>query len=140
MLLQQYSFFIMFIYGFYAEKWSTASQVFLFCTGVGSTVYVYYEFKIRLSTWRQNCGSPEKAVENAIASCESSIKFIKLIKFSFWIMLPVMNWYLYAIINESEKSLLPPLIISNSIMVVTLLITHVFHKKRLKELSLLSQV
>ena len=42
--------------------------------------------------------------------------------------------------QDSEKSAWPPFIIMNSIMVITWLVTHVFHRKRLKELARLSQV
>ena len=132
--------FVMFVYGFYAEKWSTATQTFLFCSGIGSIIYVYYEFQIRLNTWQQNCGSPDNALTNGIASCQSSIKYIKLIKLWFWITLPGVNWYLYVMSHELEKSLVLSAIIINGIIVITWLVTHVFHKKRIKELKELSQI
>ncbi|GAA0810402.1 hypothetical protein GCM10009111_01230 [Colwellia asteriadis] len=132
--------FAMFVYGYFNDVWSTATQVFLLGSGIGSSIYVYYEFKIRLNTWQKNCGSPEKALENAIASCQSSISYIKLIKYSFWAMLPIMNYYFYIASQEFEKSPWPPFIVVNSLIVIIWLVTHVFHKKRLKELSLLTKL
>jgi hypothetical protein len=132
-------FIIVFIVGFFIEQWSTATQVYLFIGSVGSTIFVYYEFKIRLNTWKRNCGSPEKAVENAIASCESSIKYSKLLKLSSWLMTPIINGYIYIMVIYSDKSFWPPFIIANLFIILMWVIAHVFHKKRLKEIDILSQ-
>ncbi len=122
----------------YQGDWGRATIAYLAFGSLMSVVFVYYEIKIRLRIWQQCCDSPDKAVANAIAGVESSIKYIKLIKLSCWLLLPVANWYVYVMIEESEKSPWPPFIVMNSFILVMWLITHWFHKKRLKELSQLS--
>jgi hypothetical protein len=132
--------FALFIYGCFVEQWSNSVQLFLLFFGIGSTVYVYYEVKYRLHAWQQNCGSPEKAVEHAIAGCESSIKFSKLVKLFSWLMFPSLNGFLYLMMIDSEKSLWPPIIITNILLVATVVITHIIENKRIAELALLSKV
>lgn len=132
--------FSIFIYGCFADKWEMSTQLFLFFSGIGSIIFVYYEFKIRLNTWQQNCGTPDKALEHAIASCQSSIKYIKLIKSWSWVMFPGMNCYLYIALQGTDKSLWSSFFFINIFMVATWLVTHAFHKKRIKELKELTKI
>ena len=132
--------FIMLFVGLYQGDWSTANITYLSFGGVASVIFVYYEIKIRLHIWQQSCDSPDKAVTNAIAGVQSSIKYIKLTKLSCWLFLPLVNWYLYATIEESEKSLWPPFIITHIFILMIWLITHWFQKKRFKELSELNSI
>jgi hypothetical protein len=99
---------IMLIVALYQGDWSRASIIYLSFGSVASIIFVYYEIKIRLHAWQQSCDSPDKAITNAIAGVESSIKYIRLTKLSFWLFLPFVNWYIYATITESEKSPWPP--------------------------------
>ena len=126
---------IMLIVAVYQGDWGTASIIYLSFGSVASIIFVYYEIKIRLHFWQQSCDSPDKAVTNAIEGIQSSIKYIKLTKLSFWLCLPLVNWYLYATIEESEKSPWPPFFVINAFMLIMWLITHWFEKKRVKELS-----
>ncbi|KGJ94930.1 hypothetical protein [Colwellia psychrerythraea] len=123
------------IVGLYLGDWGIATIAYLAFASLGSIIFVYYEIKIRLRIWQQCCDSPDKAVANAIAGVESSIKYIKLIKLSCWLLLPAANWYIYVMLKESEKSPWPPFIVMNSFVIVMWVITHWFHKKRHKELA-----
>ncbi|MBU2925553.1 hypothetical protein Q4530_14315 [Colwellia sp. 1_MG-2023] len=126
---------IMLIVAVYQGDWGTASIIYLSFGSVASIIFVYYEIKIRLHTWQQSSDSPDKAIANAIAGVESSIKYIRLTKLSFWLFLPLVNWYIYATITESEKSPWPPFFVINIFLLVMWLITHWFQRKRVKELS-----
>ena len=127
-------------FGLYQGDWGTATIAYFTFGSLGSVVFVYYEIQIRLRIWQRSCDSPDKAVANAIAGVESSIKYIKLIKLSCWLLLPAVNWYIYAMIEESEKSPLPAFIFINVFVISMWLVTHWFHKKRDEELSQLSSV
>lgn len=126
--------------GLYQGDWGTATIAYLAFGAITSVVFVYYEIKIRLRIWQHSCDSPDKAVANAIAGVESSIKYIKLIKLSCWLLLPAANWYVYAMIGESEKSPWPPFFVINIIVVSLWFLSHWFHKKRAKELSQLNLI
>ena len=126
--------------GLYQGDWGKATIAYLAFGAITSIVFVYYEIKIRLRIWQHSCDSPDKAVANAIAGLESSIKYIKLIKLSCWLLLPAVNWYVYAMIEELEKSPWPSFFAVNIVMVILWLISHWFHKKRTKELSQLSLI
>ena len=131
---------IVLLVGLYQGDWGTATIAYLAFGAITSIVFVYYEIKIRLRIWQHSCDSPDKAVANAIAGLESSIKYIKLIKLSCWLLLPAVNWYVYAMIEELEKSPWPSFFAVNIVMVILWLISHWFYKKRTKELSQLSLI
>ena len=126
--------------GLYQGDWGTATIAYLAFGVITSVVFVYYEIKIRLRIWQHSCDSPDKAVANAIVGLESSIKYIKLIKLSCWLLLPAVNWYIYVMIEESEKSSWPPFFVINLVIVILWLVSHWFQKKRTKELSQLSLI
>jgi hypothetical protein len=126
---------IAFIVGIYQGDWKTATLAYLAFGSILSIVFVYYEIKIRLKIWQQSCDSPDEAIDNAIAGCQSSIKYIQLIKLSCWLLLPAVNAYIYAMLTESEKSPWPPFIMINSFVLIMWGITHYFHKKRNVELK-----
>lgn len=134
------SLFIALFVALYQGDWGRATVAYLAFGSIGSLVFVYYEIKIRLRIWQHCCDSPDKAVENAISGIESSIRYIKLIKLSCWLLLPVVNWYIYAMLEESEKSPWPPFLVINSFVIVMWSITHWFQLKRKKELMQLSSV
>jgi len=129
---------IAFAVGIYQGGWKIATLAYLAFGSVLSIVFVYYEIKIRLGIWQQSCDSPDKAIDNAIAGCQSSIKYIQLIKLSCWFLLPAVNAYIYAMISESEKSPWPPFIMVNSFVLIMWLVTHYFHMKRNAELKQLT--
>lgn len=126
---------IAFIVGLYRGSWGNVTIAYLGFGGLLSAVFVYYEVKIRQQTWQHNCDSPDKAVVNAIAGCRSSIKYVLLIKYSMWLVLPLVNAYSFSMSSESLKSPWPSLIAINTFVLVTWLISHFFHVKRNKELK-----
>ena len=126
--------------GLYQGDWGTATIIYLAFGAITSVVFVYYEIKIRLRIWQHSCDSPDKAIVNAIAGVESSIKYIKLIKLSCWLLLPAVNWYIYVMIGETEKSTWLPFFVINMVIVSLWLISHWFHQKRTKELIQLSLI
>ena len=111
--------------------------VYLGISGLLSIVFVYYVIKIRLSTWKVNCGSPDKAIKHAIAACQSSLSYIKLVNFSCLFMWPFANWYVYAVAKQTDRSPTLGLVITNVIFVTLWFITHKFYQKRIEELKLL---
>ncbi len=138
-VIATFGIFIALLVGLYQGDWGTATISYLLFGFITSVVFVYYEIKIRLRIWQHSCDSPDKAVANAIAGVESSIKYTKLIKLSCWVLLPVVNWYVYVMIQESEKSPWPPFFVMNSFILVMWFITHWFYLKREKELQQLSK-
>ncbi len=130
--------FIALFVGLYQGDWGSATIAYLSFGSIGSLVFVCYEIKIRLRIWQHCCDSPDKAVENAISGIESSIRYIKLIKLSCWLLLPIVNVYIYAMLEESDKSPWPPFLAINGFVIIMWSITHWFHLKREKQLIQLS--
>jgi hypothetical protein len=127
--------FIALFVALYQGDWGTATVAYLAFGSIGSLVFVYYEIKIRLRSWQHCCDSPDKAVANAISGIESSIRYIQLTKLSCYCLLPAINWYLYAMIEKSEKSPWPAFIAANGIILVMWAITHWFYLQRNRELT-----
>lgn len=121
-------------YGYFIKQWQTPTLIYLGIAGFLSILFVCYEIKIRLASWRLFEINPENIIENAIANCQASIQYIKLIKLSCYALIPLMNWYIVEIVTLKEKPLLFPLLLSNSFILVMFLITHYFHVKKNKEL------
>ena len=121
------------VVGLYQGDWGNATIAYLAFGAIGSIVFVYYEVKIRFHIWQHSCDSPDRAIDNAISGVESSIKYIKLVKLSCWALIPAANAYLYAMIGETEKPILPALLFMNIFVVTMWGITHWFHRKRNKE-------
>jgi hypothetical protein len=132
--------FITLFFALYQGDWETATVAYLTFGSIGSLIFVYYEIKIRLHSWQHCCDSPDKAVANAISGIESSISYIQLTKLSCYCLLPAINWYLYAMIEKSEKSPWPAFIAANSIILVMWAITQWFYLKRNRELIQLRSV
>jgi hypothetical protein len=128
-----------------AYLWLSGSQdqATIIYSGVGgalSVIFVYYTIKVRLTAWRANCGSPDKAIEHAMGSCESSIGYIKLIKLSCIIILPFANWYIFAISQQLGKSPVIGLVMINALILIVWLFSHIFYLKRNKELKQLNSM
>ncbi len=118
-------------------------QATILYLGVGSflsVVFVYYAIKIRLSAWKVNCGSPDKAIEHAITACQSSLSYIKLIKISCFIVWPFVNWYIFIISQQMDKSPFLGLVLINVLIAGVWLISHTFYRKRNQELKQLNQL
>jgi hypothetical protein len=125
-----------FFIALYQGDWDKPTLFYLGFGSIGSIIFVYYELKIRMSVWSHLCDSPDKAVVNAIAGLESSISYLKLTKLSVYVFLPVANYYLYVMSQQGTgKNLWLGLLILNLMLVSLWLVTHWFHKQRLRERS-----
>ncbi|WP_286265752.1 hypothetical protein [Thalassotalea atypica] len=132
-LIATIGLYISFFFGLYDGQWPTPVMAYLGFGAILSTVYVYYEIKIRQQTWRMSDASPEQAIERYISGIEGAIKYCVLMKVSFWALLPAMNWFTYEMKKGTDKSVLPAFIIGNSILILSYAITHHYHKKRVLE-------
>lgn len=117
-----------------------ATIIYLGGGGILSIIFVIFAIKARLSAWKINCGSPDKAIEHAIVGCQSSISYIKLIKFSCLIIGPFANWYVFAVTEQLEKSPIVGLAILNIFLVSIWLVSQSFYIKRQKELKQLNDI
>ena len=121
--------------GLYQANWDNATLMYVAFGSLLSTVFVYYEIKIRHHPWKHSCDSPDKAIINAVAGCQSSIKYIKLIKLSCYFMLPAINCYIYVMRHGTEKPLWPAFLIINLFVFTLWIVAHLFHLKRSNELK-----
>ncbi|MCO4797656.1 MAG: hypothetical protein KC484_00450 [Colwelliaceae bacterium] len=122
-----------FIYGLLEGEFGKPWNTYLGMGGLMSLIFVYYERKIRIKTWSQVSDSPDKAIENALAGCESAIKYMALTK---WSCLPfgvLANWFVYSIGQEENKSVLSAFIFINVFIGIMYFITDVIHRKRKRE-------
>jgi len=117
-----------------------ATMIYLGGGGALSVIFVYFAVKFRMTAWRANCGSPDKAIEHAIAGCQSSLSYIKLIKLSCFAIWPISNWYLFTASQQMSKSPMSGFIFLNVLIVTVWLITHTFYLKRNKELKFLKSI
>ena len=130
---------LVFLYGVFDGQLGGPVNTYLGLGGLISLIFVYFETKLRLATWSQLCDSPEKAIDNAIAGSESSMKYLWITKISFLPFLPLVNWFVYTVGQSSEKPLLTALLIANGFMLAMYLVVEYLHRKRKKEyLQLLS--
>ena len=128
------------IYGLVVNTWPLPTLFYLTFGSLFSLLFVYLEIKIRWRSWQNNCTSPDKAIENAIANCQSSIKYIQLTKWSCYLLFPAANWYIYEIGEISARSSWPPFIFLNVIIVGLWVVSHYYHKQRLLELNQLNRL
>ena len=123
------------IYMWLSGSKDQATILYLGIGGVCSVIFVYYAIKIRLAAWQTNCGSPDKAIEQAISGCQSSMSYIKLVKFSCFIVGPFANWYIFVVSQQASKSPALALFLMNVLIFVVWLFCHLFQRKRNKELK-----
>jgi hypothetical protein len=117
-----------------------ATIIYFGIGGVFSVVFVYFAINIRLAAWKVNCGSPDKAIDHAISGCLSSINYIKLIKLSYFVLLPFVNWYIFTISEQESQSPVLGLVLMNVFVLLIWAITHYFHIKRRNELKQLQEL
>ena len=124
---------IAFLFGLYNGEYGTPMNTYLGIASIGTAIFVYYEIKIRLQTWRQCCDSPDKAIDNAIISCQSSIKYMILNKISCIPFAITGNWFIVVMAEENDKPLWRGLLIINLALIVVYVVADRLHKKRKKE-------
>jgi hypothetical protein len=130
--------FIYFIIGLSQGDLGTPMNTYLGMSGLVMTIFVYYEIKIRLQTWRQCCDSPDKAIDNAIAACQSSIKYMILNKLACIPFTIMGNWFVVVMAFENDKPIWTGLIFVNVILITIYIVSDKFHKKRKEEYQRLS--
>ncbi|MEW6995176.1 hypothetical protein AADZ84_13020 [Colwelliaceae bacterium MEBiC 14330] len=124
---------LVFLYGVYDNQLGDPVNTYI---GVGtllSVILIYFETKIRLQTWRQLCDSPEKAIENAISACQSSVKYMAMTKISFLPFLPLVNWFIYQVGQQQEKDVIDAYLMANGCMLLMYVVVDYLHRKRKKQ-------
>jgi hypothetical protein len=124
---------LFFFYGVYDGQWGEPTNIYAGLGGLAAGIFVYFETKIRLATWSQLCDSPDKAIDNAIAGSESAMKYMLISKISLLPLLPLLNWYVYAMSQTSEKAVWFAYLMANSFMLAIYLVVEFLHRKRKKE-------
>jgi len=131
--------YLSFFIGLYEGDWDTPLMAYLGGGAVLSTIYVFYEIKIRISTWKLSEGSPEQAIQRALSGIDGAIKYCWLMKISFLVLWPLMNWFVYETAKTSDKSALFGYLFVNGMLIVSYGITHYYHKKRIHEKAQLEE-
>lgn len=132
--------FIAFLYGIYHGEFAEPFNIYLGLGSLLSVIFVYFETKIRLAIWSQLSNSPEKAIDNAIASSESSMKYMWFTKISFVPFLPLVNWFVYSESQANDKVALPAYLLINGFMLVVFIMVSYLHRKRKQEYQQLLQI
>jgi len=124
---------ISFIYGVLEGEFGDPFNTYLGAGGLISLIFVYYEIKIRASTWSKISDSPDQALENALAGCESSMEYMRLTKWSCLPFAILANWLAFTLAAESEKSMVSAIIFINALLLFIYAITEYIHRKRKNE-------
>lgn len=124
---------VSFIFGVINNELGTPFNTYLGVGGIMSLIFVYYEIKIRANAWRQISDSPNKAIENAIAGCQSSMKYMSLTKWSCLPFGALANWFVYSVSQIENKPVVGAFIFVNVFIAVMFLITEWLHRKRKRE-------
>jgi len=124
---------ISFIYGVIEGEFGDPFNTYLGAGGLISLVFVYYEIKIRASTWSKISDSPDQALENALAGCESSMEYMILTKWSCLPFTILANWLAFTLAVDSEKSMVSAFILINALLLLIYAITEFIHRKRKNE-------
>jgi len=122
-----------FIMGLIHDEFGTPLNTYLGLTGLIMVILVYYEIKIRLKTWRQCCDSPDKAIDNALVACQSSIKYMILNKLACIPFAVMGNWFVITMAKEGDKPMWKGLIFVNLVLILIYIVSDKFHTKRKKE-------
>ncbi|XQW84381.1 hypothetical protein ACOYR1_14750 [Thalassotalea piscium] len=125
------AFFIM----LFSEDEELATLYYLGFGGIASIAFCIHTVRFRIQGWRQLSDTPDKAIVNAIANCQSSIKYAQVCKFSCYGLLPAVNWYLYEIAHTHDKALWPSLVFINVFVAALWGVSHYFLRKRQNELK-----
>ncbi|WDE06463.1 hypothetical protein SG34_005955 [Thalassomonas viridans] len=125
--------------GLYRGDWETPHLVTLAVLFVSSVVYVYIEIKIRSAAWQLNDAGPDHALKAAISGGKSSLQYARLMKWSFYFLIIPLNWYAYAMMEFREKITWKTFAFINVFLLVMYICTHIYQKKRERELASLKQ-
>ncbi|PAJ74447.1 hypothetical protein CJF42_10610 [Pseudoalteromonas sp. NBT06-2] len=130
--------FVAILYGYFFTGWGKTLLIFLGISGLMSIGYVYLAAKIRFASWKVFNENPNNIIQIALEGCQSSIKFIKLVKFTFIFSTPLVNWFVFEMAAQRDKSVWLSFLIANSALLLAYGVTHFYHKKRQAELKQLT--
>jgi len=128
------------VYVYQNHPEDTATLYYLGFGFVASVVFCYYEIKIRLENWSLAEKTPSDAIENAKNGCLYSIRYIKLIKVTSYLMIFAVNWYVYEVAESAGKEPWIGMGIVSACVVLMYAVSHWFEVKRKKELARLEQL
>ena len=132
-ILATLSILIAFVYGIYQGEWGEPVNIYLGFGGLFSIAFIYFEMKVRVAAWSKLSDSPEKAIDNAISGCESSMKYMRITQISLLPFLPLVNWFIYSLAQTSSKAVLPAYLFANGFMLVVFIVVDYLYRKRKKE-------
>ena len=118
--------------------WTTV--IYLSFGSFGSLIYTVIEFNIRIKTWRMDASDPAQAFEKNISGIKGAIQYANLWLISCYIMLPVINWYIWEIAKTIEKSVWLAYLLANLLVVIMIVGAYWYKRKRVKELLLLNKI
>ena len=121
--------------GLYQGDWEMPHLVALAVLFAASVVYIYIEIKIRSAAWQLNDAGPDHALKAAISGGESSLQYARLMKWSWYLLIIPLNWYAYAMMEFREKITWKTFVFINGFLLVMYIGTHIYQKKRERELN-----
>ncbi|MGB1263452.1 MAG: hypothetical protein ACPG52_11110 [Cognaticolwellia sp.] len=129
-----------FLFGVYDGQWGEPFNIYIGLGSLLSIIFIYFETKIRITSWSQLSDSPEKAIDNAIASSKSSMKYMLISKVSILPFLPLLNWFVYTVDQTSDIAVLPAYLMSNGFLLVAYIVLDYLHRQRKQEYQHLKQL
>ncbi len=121
------------------EPEDVATIIYLGIGALGSLVYTVLLLRIRLQTWKMDASDPKQYFDKTISGIKGALKFAKLLQYTCYFMVPIINWYLWEVSKSTEKPLLIGYILANALILVMYVASHIYQRRRKKELSLLSE-
>lgn len=117
------------------EPYDLPTIIYLGIGAFGSLIYTIICFRIRIQTWRMDASDPQQYYEKTLSGIKGALKFAKLLKYSCYAMVPIINWYLWAVTQASEKPVLILYLFVNLLILVMYIGSHIYQRKREKELK-----
>lgn len=121
------------------EPEDRATIIYLAIGGVGSLIYTIFEIKIRLATWKMDATSPSEYFEKNMSALRGSVRFANVWLVSCYIMLPIINWYVWELGKTTEKNINLAYLLANFFVVVLIVLGMIFKRRRKSELSRLEE-
>jgi hypothetical protein len=122
------------------EPEDVATIIYLGVGAVGSFFYTGLLFRIRLQTWKMDASDPKQYFDKTVNGINGALKLAKLLKYTCYFMVPMINWYLWEVSKTSEKNMLVGYIIANVFIFIMYVASHIYQRRREKELIRLSEL
>lgn len=124
-----------FFIGWYQGNWHTATLAYVGFGAVTSPVYLYFEVKIRLNSWRLAEQNPGNIVQAVIEGYQAALQFGQLIKWTCYGLAVAVNAYVIALNQQNDQDLWPKLLLANALVVAMYAASHYYQHKRRQELT-----